>query len=145
MFLSLKCYNPYLMYGKSQIGHRNMKPANRGAGRTDIIEKYGYDTKFAYHTIRLLETARDLIQKGELKVRRPNGDFLRQIRNGEAFKDYNEFHAYAEALIDDLEQFDLDKSPLPKEPDLEKINLLSVCLHLGMWQELGYSMSNQML
>jgi len=49
------------------------------------------------HTIRLLETARDLARDGELRVRRENRDELLAIKHG-AFT-YKALLARAEALV----------------------------------------------
>ena len=57
----------------------------------------GYDAKNLMHTIRLLETVRDLARDGELRVRRANRDELLAIKHG-AFT-YEALLARAEALI----------------------------------------------
>ena len=57
----------------------------------------GYDAKNLMHTIRLLETARDLARDGALRVRRDNRDELLAIKRG-AFT-YDALLARAEALM----------------------------------------------
>ena len=57
----------------------------------------GYDAKNLMHTIRLLETARDLARDGTLRVRRDNRDELLAIKRG-AFT-YDALLARAEALM----------------------------------------------
>ena len=57
----------------------------------------GYDAKNLMHTIRLLETARDLARDGTLRVRRDNRDELLAIKHG-AFT-YDALLTRAEALM----------------------------------------------
>ncbi len=129
LFLSQKCINPYIGYAQGQIEKANKKPDKRGLGRQAIVRQYGYDTKFASHTIRLLQTAKELLLTGKLKVRRPNADFLLAIRNGH-FKKYEEFREFAQSLIEELRAIEAGSDiPIRKEPDLKQINTLVVSLH----------------
>ena len=50
--------------------------------RKELIEKYGFDTKFGAHIIRLLEEGRMLLAEGALDFPLSNSDELRSIRNG---------------------------------------------------------------
>lgn len=70
----------------------------------------GYDAKNLMHTIRLLETARDLARDGELRVRRANRDELLAIKHG-AFT-YEALLARAEALMAESATL-FAASPLP--------------------------------
>jgi len=51
--------------------------------RSDLVLKYGYDTKFAMHTVRLLTEAKMLLETGEIQYPLANSKFLLNIRNGE--------------------------------------------------------------
>lgn len=55
--------------------------------RLPLVEKYGYDTKFACHAIRGMEMAVEYAWSGELNVFRPNGWRLRDIRRGQLTSD----------------------------------------------------------
>lgn len=134
MFLSQRCRGPYIQYAKNQLELCSKVPQGRGVGRTALVERYGYDTKFAYHTLRLLQTAEELLSTGELKVRRPNADFLVEVRNGRFT--YDEFRSFAMALVERLETLPTD---LPVEPDLDLINDVVVLIHE---MHLGYRKSS---
>jgi len=108
----------YVGYAKGQLHEAAKVPTNRGQGRQALVQKYGYDTKFAMHTIRLLETARDLLRTGELKVRRSDGEWLKAIREG-ALGSYEEFQGYALELIAHVEGLVAD-SRLPDKQSGEK-------------------------
>ncbi len=127
LFLSKKCVAPYLGYAEAQMQACVKFPQGRGVGRKELMAKFGYDTKFAYHTIRLLQTADDLLTTGVLKVRRPNPEFLMDIRRGKAFSCYDDFRNFAlrlSARIRDLE----DKAELPDGPNLDEINRLMITI-----------------
>jgi hypothetical protein len=75
------------------------------------------------HTIRLLEMAGEIADEGRLRVRRPNRDFLLEIRSGR--HSYEELVAHAESLHAGLtDRF--ARSPLPEAPDRATINALLV-------------------
>jgi len=132
LFLSKKCVNPYIGYAQQQIKKSAIVPTNRGLGRQEIVAQFGYDTKYAMHTIRLLETAQELLADGVLNVRRPNREFLLDIRFGRAFKDYDEFHRYASALIDEVRGLE-EKTSLHENPDLDAINELIIGIQKRYW------------
>jgi hypothetical protein len=78
-----------------------------------------YDAKNLMHTFRLLAMAEEIAREGQIKVRRPDRDFLLQVRSG-AFE-YSELVAMAEARIAQMDAL-YAQSDLPETPDLEKIN-----------------------
>ena len=47
------------------------------------IEKYEYDVKYAYHVVRLVDEAEQLLRDGELDLGR-SADRLREVRRGES-------------------------------------------------------------
>lgn len=77
-----------------------------------------YDAKNMLHTFRLLDMAEEIARFGEVRVRRPNRDFLLQIRAG-AFE-YEELLAWANEKIARIETL-FDASGLPDEPDMAKV------------------------
>lgn len=77
----------------------------------------GYDAKNLMHTIRLLETARDLARDGTLRVRRDNRDELLAIKHG-AFT-YDALLTRAEALMTESAAL-FAASSLPDAVDKER-------------------------
>jgi uncharacterized protein len=55
---------------------------NRNEKRHELEEKFGFDTKHAMHTYRLLNTGIEILNGEGCKVKRPDRDFLLDIRNG---------------------------------------------------------------
>jgi hypothetical protein len=54
----------------------------RNPQRAELERQHGYDTKHAMHLVRLMRTGLELLQTGELRVRRPDAEELNQIRDG---------------------------------------------------------------
>ncbi len=132
IFLSKRCVNPYIGYAQGQLAKSAKVPTNRGIGRQNIVKEYGYDTKFAMHTIRLLQSAEELLRDGELIVRRPNREFLLDIRFGKAFRNYDDFKKFAQDLISKIRKMETI-SDLQKEPNIDAINKLVIDLQKQYW------------
>ncbi|MBO0930797.1 DNA polymerase beta superfamily protein [Fibrella aquatilis] len=77
-----------------------------------------YDAKNMMHTIRLLDMAAEILERGEVIVRRPNRDYLLQVRVG-GF-DYADLLEQAEARVAQIDTLAAN-SPLPDAPDLAQI------------------------
>lgn len=75
-----------------------------------------YDAKNMLHVFRLLQMAGEIALTQELQVRRPNREFLLQIRRGEF--EYADLVAQAEKLVAQVEAA-FATSPLPAVPDKE--------------------------
>ena len=78
-----------------------------------------YDAKNLMHTFRLLAMAEEIARENKINVRRPDREFLLQIRAG-AFE-YHELVAMAEARITEMDMLYAD-STLPEMPEFNKIN-----------------------
>ena len=75
-----------------------------------------YDAKNMLHVFRLLQMALEIAETGQLNVRRPNREFLLQIRRGEF--EYVELVAEAEQLVTRVEAA-FAASALPDAPSKE--------------------------
>jgi predicted nucleotidyltransferase len=95
---------------------------------TNAAHGRGYDSKNLMHTIRLLEMAGEIAREGVLRIRRPNRDFLLQIRSGEF--SYDDLVARAEALHASLPAA-YAASSLPETPDRAAINRLLIEIRAG--------------
>src|SRR5438445_303481 len=117
-------------YAYAQIHKMQTKAPEPGSKRAQLREKYGFDSKFAYHTVRLLNEAEQLLLEGDLDLQR-NREMLKSIRRGEWSM---------EQILDYFEKKRLDlesaraKSPLRATPDEAGVReLLLHCLesHYG--------------
>lgn len=82
-----------------------------------------YDAKHMMHTFRLLGMAEDIARRGEIRVRRPERDFLLRVRRGEF--EYEDLVAQAEARIGAVDELFI-KSNLPDRPDRKKVERVLV-------------------
>jgi predicted nucleotidyltransferase len=98
--------------------------------RAELVAAHGFDTKFAYHVVRLLGEVEQILLEGDIDLQRDN-ERLKAIRRGEWTEDrLRQWAADKEA---DLERA-YAASTLPATPDEEKIKaLLLTCLeeHYG--------------
>lgn len=81
-FLSRAHARHFLGFANAQL--EKMKgERSPGVSRPDLVAKYGYDTKFAMHTLRLLIECQEFISTGKITLPSPRKDFLKAVRNGE--------------------------------------------------------------
>lgn len=85
LFHSQRARMRFLGYAKSQrerlLGIRGGAHTNR----PELVEKFGYDTKYAMHMVRLGLQGIEYMQTGRIKlpIPDPHGELLRSIRNGD--------------------------------------------------------------
>lgn len=122
-FLSKKVWHTYKGYAYSQM--HKMRIKNPEGDRKEMVEKYGYDVKFAYHVVRLLNEVEQILLEGDLDLER-NREQLKDIRRGR-WK-MSEIEEYFQDKEKQLEELYL-KSELPHDAQYDKIrNLLYECL-----------------
>jgi hypothetical protein len=133
MFLSRECGKRFQGYLKSQ---REQLLGMRGkhTNRPELIEKYGIDTKFAYHALRLGIQGCELLDDG--KVTLPMGphdrEYLRAVRVGKFTK---------EEILEAIEYYDeglrqrmvKTKGDWPDKPDMDKINDWLMATYRSWW------------
>lgn len=59
-----------------------LKSCGQITKRRDSIKKFGFDVKFAYHIVRLMEECDQILNTGDLNLQR-DADLLKAIRRGE--------------------------------------------------------------
>src|SRR5215204_2748320 len=100
-------------YAYAQIHKMQTKEPEPGSKRAQVREKFGMDVKFAYHTVRLLNEAEQLLLEGDLDIQR-NREMLKSIRRGEWTM--QQILDYFETKRVELESAKA-KSPLPPAAD----------------------------
>lgn len=92
----------------------------RNEERYNTNQQHGknYDSKNMMHTIRLLQTAEQILSTGTLNIRVSNRDELLAIKAGEM--EYDALLQKADDLIASIEHF-YTTSILPETPDVEKL------------------------
>jgi uncharacterized protein len=100
--------------------------SNRNKARSALEEKYGYDTKHAYHLVRLIRMCREILTTGKVLVKRPDREELLTIRNG--VWSYEQLIEFAEREEKEINELYLTSTALPKIPDKEKLDELCIRL-----------------
>lgn len=80
LFLSKKCFHSFIGYAYKQL--HKMGGRNVTGKRVALREQYGFDVKFAYHLVRLLDEAEQILLNGTINLRRIK-EKLKAIRRGE--------------------------------------------------------------
>ncbi len=86
--VSKRAGGAFLGYLQAQK-HRFMGLSGMDVTRKESIEKYGFDTKYAMHMLRLGIQGVEILSTGRLSVPMPGdqSDYLRSVRRGEVSKD----------------------------------------------------------
>ena len=131
--LSRKAGGAFLGYLTAQkqrlLGERGGKDVNR----PELVAKYGFDTKFALHMLRLGLQGIEIMQTGRmtLPMSEPERSRLRAIRTGsETLQQVLSWAGELDAELRDL----LDVSPLPDEPDTARVERWMVDVYLQQWK-----------
>jgi len=126
-FLHKGAWHKFKGYSYSQVHKMNTKEPDVTSNRFEMIKQFGFDVKFAYHVVRLLNEVEQILVEKDLDLQR-NREQLKSIRNGEWTKE--QIINYFEDKEKSLEELYL-KSDLPYAPDEERIKtILLECLEM---------------
>jgi uncharacterized protein len=131
-FASRQAGHRFLGYAAAQ---RERLEGTRGqlrVHRPELVERYGFDTKFAGHLLRLANQGIEYLTTGRLVLPIPDplGAHLRDVRSGRvSLADVLAEAAHAEARLKDL----LDTSPLPEYPDVERVGAFLLRAYRERW------------
>lgn len=90
-----------------------------------------YDAKNMMHTFRLLHMSEEIASLGEVKVKRPDREFLLKIRSGQF--DYEDLLIMAEEKIEEMKSA-YNKSSLPDQPDSVALNNLLIAFREELYK-----------
>lgn len=126
LFLSKEIYKKFSSYANSHK-HKIIIKKSNFTGRQDLVQKYGYDTKFFMHCIRIQTTAIEILETGTYSTFRPNRDFLLDCKNGlYAMEDaLNMMECFGKKMDEAYEACTV----LPDKPDKERIDKLLIHLN----------------
>lgn len=132
MFLSRECGKAFLGYMIAQKARLMGEQGGRHGSRPELIEKYGFDTKYAGHIIRLGYQGVELMTTGHLSL--PMSPQHREdvlaVRTGQWT--FERTLSRAGELERDLRD-SLDTGPLPDHPDEDAINAFLQDAYLRAW------------
>ena len=128
IFLHKGCFVKFKGYAYSQL--HKMTSKEPIGNRRKIREEFGFDVKFAYHLVRLLNECEQILMNGTLDLRL-NNEQLKAIRRGEVKEeDIKKWASSKEVQLEAL----FVKSTLPEKPRVDEIKkVLLECLdyHYG--------------
>jgi hypothetical protein len=112
------------------VGRRGGVP-----NRPDLIERYGYDVKYASHALRLAYQGLEIARDGFLTLPMPEHERERVLRVkrgdvaalAEVVDEIDEVQASVEQILT------AGTTPLPAEPDLDRISAWCVDVHRRHW------------
>lgn len=130
LFISKEAGHRHLGYMRSQreamTGMRNKR-----TNRPELVHKFGYDSKFAGHMIRLGIQGFELMNSGKITMPMPEAQTILDIRAGKMTKEeVLELSEHIEsALVKEIEL-----SGLPEKTDPAKLDELLINLHEMAWE-----------
>lgn len=127
----------------SDVKGRIEEEINKYGHRLDLIRKFGFDTKFASHLIRLLDEGLELLVEGTLVLPLRQNNILRDIKLGKYPLDQIlKMAEDREKLVDEA----YVKSSLQHTPNLKEIEKLQIDLlklFLGYHHNAGWEITTQ--
>lgn len=127
LFLHRGAWHKFKGYAYSQLHKMDIKQPEPGSRRAEYVQEFGYDVKFGYHVVRLLDEIEQILAGGDLDLQRAK-ETLKAIRRGDwSVERIREFFADKERDLESL----YERSPLPWGPPEAEIKaLLLKCLEM---------------
>ncbi len=127
-FLHKGAWPKFKGYAYAQL--RKARSKNPIGKRKETVEQFGYDVKYAYHIVRLLDECEQILTQGNIDLRR-NREQLKAIRRGDmSLEEIERWAADKELQLEKA----YHQTTLPDTPDQERLKqLLLDCLedHYG--------------
>ena len=132
-FISKEAGSRFLGYMNGQRQRLLGEKGQKRVKRPDLEEKFGFDTKYAYHILRLGLQGIELMRTGKLTLPLSLKDrgFLLDVRNGKY--SFNEVLTRAGEIEATLKE-EIDLSSLPDEADRPVIEKFIQEVYLNMWK-----------
>lgn len=112
LFLHKGAWHKFRGFAYSQI--HKMKNKEPEGKRVALVEKFGFDVKFAYHAVRLMDEAEQILTRGDLDLQ-AGKDRLIEIRSGEWTQEQVE--SYFEQKEKELDVLYEQTKLIPHSPD----------------------------
>lgn len=132
MFLSKQAAAKFIGYCQSQLSQLKGEKGRKHTNRPELVERYGYDTKFAYHAIRLGVQGCEYLTTGRITLPMPEPwrTYLTGLRLGEV--DRSEALDCIDEQVSLLRRLE-DEADLPERPDADRINEWLANQYEGWW------------
>lgn len=131
-FLSRQAGYRFMGYLDSQRS-RLLGEKSQRTNRPELVNVYGFDTKFAYHAVRLGIQGVELLTSGRITLPMPEPErtWLTELRMG--LHPLDEALDRMSALRAELERLTTETSPLPDEPDRDQIDRWLIDTYRQWW------------
>jgi hypothetical protein len=131
-FASRRAGQAYLGYMQRQRDRMTGERGQMRVNRPELIEQYGFDTKYAGHVLRLGYQGVEFLETGRLTLpmRAPERARVLDVRTGRVR--FEEVLAEADELQVRLESL-LHDSPLPDRPDYDAVNTFLSDTYRSWW------------
>ena len=131
--VSKQCYSPWRGYMKQQHERLLGLRGQRNVTRPELVNKYGYDTKYASHIVRLGLQGEEILTTGKMTLPMPQGqrDLCVKIRTG----GYS-LAGVSELIIDVEKRIEAakDASKLPENPERKTVEKWMLRTYLSAWR-----------
>jgi uncharacterized protein len=131
--VSKRSYEPFRRYMRQQHERLLGLRGQRNVTRPELVSKYGYDTKYAGHIVRLGYQGTELLRTGRLTLpmREHERQTVRDVRTGKyTLAEISELILEAEVGITEA----YNKSPLPDAPNQKKIEEWMIAVYASQWR-----------
>jgi len=122
----------FLGYLEAQRGRLVGERGQRDVNRRNLVDQFGYDTKYAMHMLRLGYQGIEFLESGRLNLpmREPVRSHLMEVRRGVLkLEDVLAECVQLESRLTTL----LETSPLPPDPDLKTVESFVMDAYASAW------------
>ena len=125
IFLHKGSWHRFRGYAHSQLAKLKVKDPKPDSRRYEMVQQFGFDVKFAYHVVRLIDEVEQILEYGDIDLQRDR-ERLKSIRKGEwSLEDLQNWFKEKEKSMISL----YENSKIPSYPPEEEIKqLLLECL-----------------
>ena len=133
--LSRRAVHRFLGYMEGQRRRLVGQDTRQLPNRPELIERYGYDVKYASHALRLAYQGLEILRDGRLTLPMPERERERvlRVKRGDV-PDQEEVLAEIASVQSTVEEdLEAGRTPLPEDPDLDAISAWSIRAHQTHW------------
>ncbi|NGX08758.1 DNA polymerase beta superfamily protein [Mycobacteroides franklinii] len=137
MFLSKDAGWRFHGYLKAQRARMiGKKGKSKHKNRRELVEQFGFDTKMAYHALRLAIQGTELMRDHDICIpMRPlEVELLRDVRQG--LHSVDRVTSWLDIYTENLET-NIERSTLPDHVDRDELNDFLIGLHYSFWKRTG--------
>lgn len=134
VFASRHHLKPFLKFADDQLERMCGRKGQKNIHRAALEQKYGYDTKYAMHVIRLYLEAREYMEIGRISLPNPRVNLLVDIRQGKY--ELPEIEQMSKQLRAEAMSAQ-NTSPLPEDVDIKRVTDLITAIYLDFWTGKG--------